>query len=677
MPKVYITSGTTWAGVTTNNTNVLVACIGAGGYGDDSRGVSGAGGGGGEYAALSVHYHSNQTIDGVFRTMQIGDRNINDGNTKWNNNSAGGCYITAAPGEAGGGGGGGGGAGGTGGTPTCPGATCYAGGNGGSFTLSGGGGGGGSAGPDGKGGNGGTGANNYYAGTGGGGNGGENGTGGYQAVGGAGNNGGGDGGGYSNSHIGQPGNNFEIGYGSGGGGSGGFAYEGASSNGYDGGLYGAGGGGGGYCGSICPGGAGSQGIIVISYQLTPQCDLQSVANLSKPQKNLQSKASILLNVKSDLQSIANLTKPQQDLQSKGSLILNRRRELQSMANIFKPVKDIQSSAFLSSAYYTLVSFNGYYLNTVLNITETVLHDGAPNRNLSIYNIARRDGEKVVSAYFARKEIEVTGFIQSTAQSSLEVLIDALKQNLQVYGKLLISYANGFREYYAMFSELTINREPDNIDWCQFSVKFIVPSGTSQDINSTTITASNVAFPYVYTLNNIGSAEAFPQLTLTIHSSSNLQDIILSGAKSLTIPAPDPFLTTATGTSESYLYLNNTSLFATSYPYDITIDNEDMTVTHNNIAGHTLTVTRAVNGTTATSHDLYSAVTCIGLIPTFYNGDILIIDWETYTIYYNSTRYIDYTGAFHSFLSGNNQFLIRSNYGTATINLQTYYYSNYL
>lgn len=251
MAKVYITSGTSWAGVATDGTNITIECIGGGGGAENGN----KGGGGGEYASKSVSYTSESSVSGI----QIGqggkgvhspDYVGTDGTeTHWNTN-----VVIAKPGLKNG-------TGGTGGT----GDTKYAGGAGGNAGYNSGGGGGAAGGANGAGGAGGagSGAFNSSGGGGGGGNGGSAGsTGGvnYNA-GGAGASGGGNGGDGSSTggSSGGSGTNLGSTYGSGGGGGGGYyGYINGA-----GGLYGGG------CGS---GGAGytsnqdgAQGIICITY----------------------------------------------------------------------------------------------------------------------------------------------------------------------------------------------------------------------------------------------------------------------------------------------------------------------------------------------------------------------------------------------------------------------------
>lgn len=242
----YITSGTSWAGATTDGSNIIVECIGGGGDGGAGNGLSvggGGGGGGGEYAKKSVAYTSGSTVNNI----QIGTGNAEpDHDTFWNTNvvyanggNGGEKYSGGSPGA--------GGTGGTGGT----GDTKYNGGTGGAGsngTSNGGGGGGGAGGLNANGVNG----VNSGTGTGNGGDGGH-GDGTYGGDGGAGGTSG------DNATVGSAGQEYDTTHGSGGGGGGGKA----GYSGKNGGLYGAGGGGAGE--GTTSGGAGKQGLIVVTY----------------------------------------------------------------------------------------------------------------------------------------------------------------------------------------------------------------------------------------------------------------------------------------------------------------------------------------------------------------------------------------------------------------------------
>lgn len=186
--------------------------------------------------------------------------------------------------------------------------------------------------------------------------------------------------------------------------------------------------------------------------------------------------------------------------------------------------------------YTTVQFNGLDINNIVEITERAIHDSAPSRIIASYKIARRDGEKLVSSFFAKKEIDVTGFIQSTTRAGLETLIDNFKAQLQAVGYLDIEYATSTRRYYAVFSELTIQREPDHLDWCPFSIKFIVPSGKGQNLTETIETVNGITSnAHSGYLVNLGSAEALPKFTITVNSATSITVFqITAGGKAITI-----------------------------------------------------------------------------------------------------------------------------------------------
>ena len=86
MAKVYITSGTSWAGVATDGSNITVECIGGGGGSSSAGSVSSGGGGGGAYSKVTVAYSSCAAVNGI----QIGQGGNSDNGTDtiWNTNVA-------------------------------------------------------------------------------------------------------------------------------------------------------------------------------------------------------------------------------------------------------------------------------------------------------------------------------------------------------------------------------------------------------------------------------------------------------------------------------------------------------------------------------------------------------------------------------------------------------------
>ena len=153
---------------------------------------------------------------------------------------------------------------------------------------------------------------------------------------------------------------------------------------------------------------------------------------------------------------------------------------------------------------TSVQFNGTDINNVVYISENTTHDSAPSRSISSFKIARRDGEKLVSAFWGSKEIDINGYIVGTSQADFESKADALKSLLANQASNLDILYNGItRRYIATATEVKINRDSDNIDWSPYSVKFLVPLGYGSDISEqkaleiddiiTTTSTWNVAF----------------------------------------------------------------------------------------------------------------------------------------------------------------------------------------
>jgi len=184
---------------------------------------------------------------------------------------------------------------------------------------------------------------------------------------------------------------------------------------------------------------------------------------------------------------------------------------------------------------TSVKFNDYQLDNIdPRIVETLFHDSAPSREISIYKIARRDGEKLVASYFERKTISLKGYIQKDTTANLELAIDELKKMVHLEGNLDIEYAGGTRRYRAIMSELAIEREPDHLDWCPYSITFIVPEGKGKDIIQTIVDYGSLnSSPYSGEFNNLGSAEARPKIYIGGTGAGEIQ-IIDSSARYLKI-----------------------------------------------------------------------------------------------------------------------------------------------
>ena len=130
---------------------------------------------------------------------------------------------------------------------------------------------------------------------------------------------------------------------------------------------------------------------------------------------------------------------------------------------------------------TSVKFNNTDINNVTYISENTTQDSAPDRVLSSFKIARRDGEKLVSTFWGKKEIDINGYIVGTSQADFEAKADTLKGLLATQAANLDIVYNGVtRRYVATAIEVKVNRDSYNIDWAPYSVKFLVPLGIGSD-----------------------------------------------------------------------------------------------------------------------------------------------------------------------------------------------------
>ena len=206
-----------------------------------------------------------------------------------------------------------------------------------------------------------------------------------------------------------------------------------------------------------------------------------------------------------------------------------------IVNVPTPV--ITTDGIIVKETGNFVLFNGVNLNGASFIVERTNHDFAPTRILASYKIARRDGEKLVSTFFGRKEIIISGYINGANQSEFEQLEDNFKAITSApNGNLDISFDGTRRRYVATASEIKIDRDSYNIDWAPWSITFLVPSGKGLDVTTTVETFPDITENvYSGTFNNEGTAVAYPLVTFLVNSQTALTSISLQvGAAALTI-----------------------------------------------------------------------------------------------------------------------------------------------
>jgi len=184
---------------------------------------------------------------------------------------------------------------------------------------------------------------------------------------------------------------------------------------------------------------------------------------------------------------------------------------------------------------TSIQFNGTEINNVTYITENTTHDEAPSRSISAFKIARRDGEKLVSAFWGRKEITITGYIIGSNRADFENQVDLLKSLLSPQSANLdINYNGVYRRYIATAEEIKINRDSFNIDWAPYSAKFLVPLGIGADTSENNISsvASIVSTPYSVTKTFGGSYNPKPRHRVTLVTRGNADVIRIKNTVTL-------------------------------------------------------------------------------------------------------------------------------------------------
>ena len=176
-----------------------------------------------------------------------------------------------------------------------------------------------------------------------------------------------------------------------------------------------------------------------------------------------------------------------------------------------------------------ITYNAYDLQTSNIITEKVLHTSAPDNDLSTEQKMRRSGSYLMSNYWVRKVITLTGHILGSSVSDLDSRIDALKQNLVGENlNLDIGYSGGTRRYRATTRRVDIEREHFHTNWCPFMIEFVCADAFGKATSPTSVTQEdNTTSPFSKTFTITGSVGPYPIITLDFTSGSNVSVIVIT------------------------------------------------------------------------------------------------------------------------------------------------------
>ena len=183
----------------------------------------------------------------------------------------------------------------------------------------------------------------------------------------------------------------------------------------------------------------------------------------------------------------------------------------------------------------MITLNGVSLQTANIISSTIQHDNSTPQALNSLKLARRDGEKLICANFATKEIILTGSIIHTDQATLEDFLDTFKGEFNVInGSLVVGYGSGYRLYYVNTEYISFPRDSSNITWVPFEIKFMVmdpPLGLDCDVNGVPILTNAYAkttnaYSEVAAPSFLGSAAPKPQIKLTFDNIGDVSSLDL-------------------------------------------------------------------------------------------------------------------------------------------------------
>jgi len=167
-----------------------------------------------------------------------------------------------------------------------------------------------------------------------------------------------------------------------------------------------------------------------------------------------------------------------------------------------------------------VKFDNVELVSSSHAPKYIKHESAPDRDLSIVELAREGGSILVAEKYGEKHIFIAGTLKAASQSALETAIDNFKELFSRPEKNLdISWAGGTRRYVATCVKHTFNRDYLHLTFVPWMAEFVVPSGVGQDITLTAaLDGVNVnANPYSSSVSFGGSAEPKPIITIEIGS----------------------------------------------------------------------------------------------------------------------------------------------------------------
>jgi len=150
------------------------------------------------------------------------------------------------------------------------------------------------------------------------------------------------------------------------------------------------------------------------------------------------------------------------------------------------------------------------------ISETDAFD-APDKDVDVIDLARKDGAKAVFEKFKARRINLTGYIQAPDEDSADAALDQIKSYVNRNGlELKIDFRGAYRVWNVNAESLQIARKGTDVSRMGFNLQFVAPNPFAKDETETTLVEQNgvtssVNIPVVAG----GSYFALPLTTITI------------------------------------------------------------------------------------------------------------------------------------------------------------------
>jgi hypothetical protein len=167
---------------------------------------------------------------------------------------------------------------------------------------------------------------------------------------------------------------------------------------------------------------------------------------------------------------------------------------------------------------TDITFKGFNINDGSVYITSELDDTAPwERNVTIYNLARKNGAVLTDDEYTTKPITVTGRIQGSNAADLEAKIDAFMTAMAVgVQNLDIGWAGSTRRYSCYPSSYSAPRPVRAGSWANFNITFTALDYGTATAASHYVTSTAITSPHDFTFDVGGSApDQWLQMTITI------------------------------------------------------------------------------------------------------------------------------------------------------------------